>query len=455
MVRPVPAMSTSRRPSAGSDRRLATSTLAAYAAPAFAFAVPTIPVYVYLPSVYADDLGLGLAVTGAAILVSRILDTLSDPVVGLISDRTRSRFGRRKPFVVGGALVALIGFLMVAFPPAMVSGVYLTVWLLVLYFGWTCFMVPYTAWGAELSPAYDERTRITSAREGAGLAGIVIASVLPTLAANSGPQALKLMALVAVAAGVVGIALLVRCVPDRSSLGPDEKANGLAALVRDVGQNGPFLRLIAAWFANGLANGLPAALFILFLTHGLGADAQLQPLFILIYFLAAVVALPGWYWLSLKWGKHRAWCLAMIAACAAFAVVPLLSAGDFAAFFAICAVTGAALGADLVLPPALQADVVDLDRLRHGRERAGVYFSLWSATSKSAMALAGGLGLVGVGIAGFDPALPTVAGITALTIAYSVVPIGLKSVAIALLWHYPLNPRRHAIIARRLAGRTY
>ncbi|WP_164119502.1 MFS transporter, partial [Stenotrophomonas maltophilia] len=85
----------------------------------------------------------------------------------------------------------------------------------------------------------------------------------------------------------------------------------------DAARNGPFVRLITAWLVNGLANGLPAALFLLYLTHGLGAAPDRQPLFILAYFVSAMIGLPLWHRLSLKLGKHRAWCCAMSAACLA------------------------------------------------------------------------------------------------------------------------------------------
>lgn len=437
--------------------RLSSVRLAAYAMPAFAFAIPTIPVYVLLPAVYADTLGLGLAATGTALVISRGLDMLSDPLIGLLSDRTRSRFGRRKPWILAGALVAALGFARVALPPADVDAGYLTVWLVVLSLGWTAVVVPYTAWGAELTPGYDERVRVTTAREGAGLAGLVFASLMPALAGGEAATQLGLLALTAVGLGVIGLTGLGFFVPDRSTeTNPSHGApvaRGLGSALSAALANGPFVRLIAAWFVNGLANGLPAALFLLYLNHGLGAPPDRQPLFILAYFVSAMTGLPLWYGASLKFGKHRAWCCAMIAACLAFALVPFLAQGQFVWFSVVCIVTGLALGADLVLPPALQADVVDFDRLRHGDERTGLYFALWHAATKLAMALSAGLGLIGASLAGFDPAQPTPRGVMALTTFYAVLPVGLKLVAVALLWRFPITARRHKAIRRQLARR--
>jgi len=367
----------------------------------------------------------------------------------------KTRYGLRKPWMVLGGVVAAVGLLLTAFPPEHAGAAYLASALLVLFAGWTAVSVPYAAWGAELATGYDQRTRLTSVREGAALTGIFLASLLPAVVGSDSAERLKWIALVAIASGCVSLVVVAWVVPDSTiprnvPTGRKRAPFDLRRLVADMAGNKPFLRLVAAWFINGLANGLPAALFILYLTHALKADNRIQPVFVLAYFAAAVVALPATYGLSLLLGKHRTWCMAMTGACLAFAAVPFLGPGQFAAFLVVCLVTGVALGADLILPPALQADVIDLDRLRHGRMRTGTYFAVWSAAAKSATAIAGGMGLVAVGAAGFDPAAVDDRGLTALVVAYSVVPVLLKTAAIALIWSFPITQRRHAIIRERL-----
>jgi Na+/melibiose symporter-like transporter len=434
-------------------------TLLIYALPAFALAMPTIPAYVYLPTFYAETLGLGLAAVGAVLLIARALDVVTDPLIGIASDRLPTRWGRRKPWIVAGALLAAGALIQLFQPPADVGAVHLLVWSVVLYLGWTLVAVPYTAWGAELSPDYHERARITGAREAAMVLGIVAAGGLPSLMASFGYDAqagLAAVAWLAIAAGAPAILLLVWRVQDgpgrAGAAGPPQPPLRLSwQSLKPLLANRPFVRLLAGWFVNGLANGLPAVLFPLYLQHALGAGTAASGVLIMAYFVAGIAAIPGWLALSRRFGKHRVWCWAMIMACLAFAWVPFLQPGQIAAFFVICVVTGMALGADLALPPAMQADVIDLDTLRTGQQRAGLFFALWSMSTKLALALSVGLAFPALDALGFA------AGgendrqtILWLAVIYAWVPTVLKLCAIAMIWSHPMSAKRHDIVRRRL-----
>jgi len=432
-------------------------TLFAYALPNFVLAVPTIPVYIYLPALYGDSFGLGLALTGAILLAARLFDVVTDPIVGRFSDSIRWAVGRRKPLIVIGAVIAAIGLVQIVSPPDDVGWLYLLTWCTLLYLGWTLVAIPYAAWGAELRQDYRQRLRITSAREMAALLGILSASALPAIVIMLGysqATALSVLAWLTVLVGIPVIWFLVFQVPeiDTRPTQADVRFN-LKAELSSLRENGPFCRLIGAWVINGFANGLPAALFILYLQYGLEADAAIRPRFIFIYFLAAVLAIPLWQKLSRHFGKHRTWCFSMLLAVSAFACVPFIEPGAFGAFFLVCIVTGASLGADLALPPAIQADVVDYDRWKYGARRTGFLFALWSMATKFAQALAVGVGLPLVTLMGFDPGEVTDSGQTALKVIYAWLPIVFKVVAIALVWNFALTERRVVTIQKRLNGR--
>jgi len=439
---------------AGDAMRL--SMLVFYALPAFVVALPTIPVYIVLPTLYGVELGLGLTATGLVLLAARLFDTVSDPLVGALSDRFALCGWRRKPWIAVGAAIAGLGLYMVLNPPSKVDGFYLLIWALVLYAGWTMVVVPYMAWGAELSDNYDERTRVTAWREGIGLLGLLGAGAIvaaATAADWSERQAIAVLAWVAIALGLLAFPLLlcrVPEVPQERPLPASRTDRPLKAAAFALAGNGPFVRLLAAWFLNGLANGIPATLFFLYLEYGLGAGQAQRPLFVLLYFLSAIVAVPAWKAASTSLGKHRAWCWAMALACIAFVTVPWVPQGAFVAFALICAVTGAALGADLALPPSIQADVLDYGALRSGRARAGLLFAFWGMSTKLALALSAGFALWAVEAAGFDPDRPSAAGISALSVIYALVPVVIKATAIALVWRFPLTAEKHAVIQRAL-----
>jgi Na+/melibiose symporter-like transporter len=312
--------------------------------------------------------------------------------------------------------------------------------------------VPYTAWGAELSENYGERARITGIRESLQLAGVVAAAGVPFAAAALGvgkSGELAAISWVAVAAGIPALLLLLWKVPDRPVTDAPEKRRFKRADVKDIFSNRPFARLLSAWFINGLANGIPAALFPLYLDHVLQVDAPARGALILVYFLCGIAAIPLWVWLSDRFGKHHVWCGAMALACVAFVWVPLIPAGGVLAFSVVCAVTGMALGADLALPPAIQADVIDLDTLRHGRHRAGVFFALWSMGTKLALAAAVGFAFPTLDLLGFQVGGNNGAhALMALAVIYSLVPIVLKVVAIAMVWNYPITHRRQRAVRR-------
>lgn len=427
------------------SRTLTRRLLSAYAFPALPLAALTLPAYIYLPSFYAQDLGLGLGAVGGVLLAARLWDVVTDPVIGWLSDRSygglTSRFGRRRLWLIAGAPLVMLSTWML-FAPSGAAGVgYLLVWSAALYLGWTMMILPLSAMSAELSDDYHQRSRLAGWREGAALLGTLAALSLLALFQHQGNGA----ALRAVAIGVVlllpiATAYLVWRVPE-TSLPALQRSTAPGSAWRALAANRPFARLIGAYLLNGFANGLPATLFLLFVETRLEAPSYAGPL-LFIYFLAGILAVPVWLRLSARYGKHRTWCAAMLACCAAFVAVPLLQPGDVLLFGVVCVLTGLCLGADLVLPPAMQSDAVDIDSLHSGARRAGMLFALWGMATKLALALA-------VGIA--FPLLEWADGAGAMLVAlYSLAPILFKLAAIGLMWRYPLTADAQAQAAAQL-----
>jgi Na+/melibiose symporter-like transporter len=431
-------------------------TLAAYALPALPLAILTLPLYVLVPSFYARELMLPIAAVGQALLLVRIVDALSDPLVGVFADRFRPAFGRRRLWFALASVPTAIAAFLVFTPPQGAGLFYLTLWGMVLSVAWTAALVPYTAWGAELSRDYAGRARVAGWRETFALAGTLLAlfaQVLVPLAGYPGERAvLFALGLFVLLALPLATALCVARVPEPVDL--SKTRLGLREGLTHMRANAPFLRLLGAFLLNGFANGFPATLFIFYVSEKLGAAAMAGPLLVL-YFVCGVAGVPLWLWLARRIGKHRAWCWAMLGACLFFAPAPFLTESGVAIFALVCIGTGFALGADLMLPPAIQADVIDVDTAASGEQRSGLYFSAWGLATKLALALAVGVAFPLLGYAGFDPGagLRSEGGLAMLGFLYAGLPIVLKLASIALMWNFPLDEAAQAKLRLRIEER--
>lgn len=429
------------------------SVLLAYALPGLPLAALLLPLYVTLPAFYAVDLGLGFSAVGAVLLLARLWDVVTDPVIGTLSDRLTTRLGRRRPWLLAGAPLVLVSVWFLFLPGAEADWVSLLAWTMALYLGATMIQLPYAAWGAELSPDYHERSRIAGWREALVVVGTLLAAGLPALVGADRAAALEVIAWALWIVLPVCLVTAIRFAPEPRAVSRQRPAwrQGLRVLWR----NRPFGRLIGAYFLNGIANGLPATLFLLYVERVLEKPA-LSGLLLFVYFFCGVAAVPLWLRLSKRHGKHRVWVGAMVWAATVFAFVPLLGPGDHFWFLAICVLTGICLGADLTLPAAMQADVIDLDTLRSRQHRAGLYFALWGVATKLALALAVGIAFPLLDLAGLGPDQETTSpsGIFALAVLYSLLPAAIKLASVALIAGYPITADRHRRIRRLIELRA-
>jgi glycoside/pentoside/hexuronide:cation symporter, GPH family len=157
----------------------ASSRLAFYALPAIPMAAIALPFYIVLPTFYADHFAISLATIGAVLLGIRLIDAITDPLFGWLSDRVRSRFGRRRFFFVISTPLTTLAAFMLFWPPEDAGVAYLALWGAALSIGATWSLLPYTAWGAELATGYQARVKLSAWREGATLIGSLIAITLP------------------------------------------------------------------------------------------------------------------------------------------------------------------------------------------------------------------------------------------------------------------------------------
>ncbi len=390
-----------------------------------------LPLYVLLPNHYANAFGMPLATLGAVLLGARLFDAAIDPLLGQWCDRLFAR-SLRSILAVGAASAVVLAlglaglfFPQFAGPQALV--LWALVFLLVTTTAFSQLAIAHQAWGARLGGNDLQRGRIVAWREGCGLAGVVLASVLPGL------FGLPVMLAVFVAALALGWLAWTRA-PRPFAMQRHASANAAKTNTTSLWhpwRSAPFRRLLAVFMLSGIASAVPATLVLFFVQDRLQATPAQEPLFLGTYFVCAALAIPLWLKAVAHWGLARTWLAGMVLSIAVFASVVLLGAGDIAAFVAVCALSGAALGADLALPGALLAGVIAAqgDSGRH----EGAYFGWWNFATKLNLALAAGLALPLLGALGYSPGTRDAEALRTLALAYAVLPCALKLLAAGAL----------------------
>lgn len=381
-----------------------------------------LPLYVFVPNHYARAFGVPLAALGLVLLGARLFDAFIDPLIGRWVDRLFARStGSVLAFAAAAALVLALGFALLLLPPVREPSTALA-WaaaaLAITYAGYSALSVAHQSWGAMLGGDEAQRSRIVAWREGLGLAGVLLAAVAPI--------ALGLPATVA-----VFIALLAAgCWAWSASRRPDAMPalHGAASGSLWLPFSRPaFRRLLAVFMLNGIASAVPATLVLFFVQDRLRAPGSIEPAFLGTYFLCAALSIPLWLGAVKRFGLARTWMAGMLLAIAAFGWAFQLGAGDVVPFLAVCAVSGIALGTDLALPGALLAGVI-ADAGDRGRHE-GAYFGWWNFATKLNLALAAGLALPLLELAGYSPGARSDQALQALTLAYCVLPCALKLAA--------------------------
>jgi glycoside/pentoside/hexuronide:cation symporter, GPH family len=421
-----------------------------YGLPALPLALLTLPFYVLVPSYYTS-VGIPIAVVGNILLGVRIFDALSDPIAGYLSDRTKTRFGRRKLWFALGIPITAFAAYMVFDPPETISWQYLLIWSLALSLGWTIALVPFAAWGAELSPSYDGRNRVSYVRESFAFVGTLAALILQ-YALGDIETTLEFFAKFIVVALPIAAILTLITVPEPAdrSIVRVRFFDGLAFMRNNM----PFRRLVLAYLINGLANGLPVTLFLMFVSDKLQLGDK-AGLFLVVYFMSGLVGMPFWLQVAKLTSKHRSWCYAMLLTCVVFIPAPFIPVKADALFLIICICTGFSVGADLVLPASLQSDVIDVDTAASGEQRSGIYLAIWGLATKLALALAVGIAFPLLAYMGYDPGVgaSTETGLMTLGLLYAAVPVALKLCAVFLMWNFPMDEKRQTELREAIEKR--
>ncbi len=448
------------------SERLPAWRLAVFAALAIPLAGAGLPLAVYLPPYYAQELGLGLGAVGLIFMLSRAWDAVTDPLVGVLSDRNRSRFGRRKPWIAAGApLFALSTAAIFApglFGVSRPGAAWLSVWLVVFYVGWTMIQIPVSAWAGQLAAQYHERSRVQTYFQVATAGGLLLVLVLPAVLDQLGARAglpadpgLKVAAMggfilaTFVPTLIAALALVKEPPAPPPSAASSTLRRDLALAARD-----PLLRkVLTSDFAVTLGQLIRSSLFVFFVSAYMGRPDLAAGLF-LLQFVFGVFAGPIWLRIGYRLGKHRAAIAGELAQVAINLALLAVSPGALPLLVGLTIAQGLAQGSGNLMLRSMVADIADKQRLESGEDRTGLLFSIFSLTGKAATAVAVGVALPLVGLLGFTPgAVNAPEALLGLKLVFALGPALAHLASAWLISGFSLDEAGHADIRRQLDSR--
>ncbi|MEM7662587.1 MAG: MFS transporter [Pseudomonadota bacterium] len=404
--------------------RLSLSRITAYCLPAIPLSALSLPLSVFIPPLYAEHTSLSLNLIGTLFFATRIVDVFTDPGFGLFADRTRPAMGRRRFWMLASLPLLMLSVWMLFNPPESAGWLYLTVWLTLVYFGYTMSFISHLAWGAELSGLYDDRSRVLGFRQIAVNGGMLTVLVLPAifgLDEDSVARATAMSVYVLISLPIT-VFIAAAFAPDPQPEEISENPPALRDIFNDLSNN-PYLgRLLLAEFCLACALAITGSLFVWF-SEDVLLTGDATSFVLLAYFGAAVVSMPLWIWVAKRYEKHIAFSVAMIYGAMTLGSYIFLPPGNLGLALFGTVLYGLAFGAGIFLARAILADIADHDALSNGERRMSVFFSTLTLTAKIGAAAGPFIAYNILGWAGYDPNLPpTPEGTMWLTVMFIVGP---------------------------------
>ena len=439
------------------DQALGKKSLISYSLPSAPLSMLGFMLAVYIPPFYAQTLGMDLAAIGGVFFLARLWDAIIDPVIGNLSDKTKSKFGRRKPWMLLGTPILLVTFYLFCFPPEGIGVRYLAVVTFCFYIAFTLVQIPYLSWGAELSRNYKERMRITGYRESATMMGVILAVSIPLFfLAGRNPTVQDIVQVFATAILIlIPITVLVAIFrAPQGQIAKGVEVPGLWKSLNVARRNKPFMRILIAMFLIWIGGGIYNSTSFFLVQKGLAFTPLNFLQFMLIQYGVGLALLPLHVKIGGKIGKHRA---LLFVGMSFFLILPmfyLVQAGNFWQAAIVFALKGAVTASIWIMPPALVADAIENGILEGGGDDAALYMSLYFFIQKAAMAIGVGIGLPMIAYFGFDPATFALGNDIGGLKFVSLVLSGLIALpAVFILFSHPIDEKEHARIRSELRDR--
>ena len=399
-----------------SNLRLITFFL--YSLPSIPLAAAQIAVYIAVPAIYSKIAAVGIGITGLVIMISRVIDMITDPILGTFLDRMVEKIGWKFWLLIGFPLIS-IGIFILFNPLDALEIFSLLLGIIFVTLGWTFFSIPWWGIGIAISNSNsNDRFKVVSFRELLTIPGVILGLFLIHFSNISGEIFLIISILFL-------SPLFIKKIPIPNI--PNVKETSYFLNIKNLFKNNSnFKYLCLSYFFIGLSNGVTSILFILFVEFIIGGSPQN---FLSIYFISAFIGLPFVYMLASKYNKKRIWTSFILLACICFLPVVFLSTNSTTLFMVICIISGFCLSADLIIPSSIQADIIYKEQQQNKNVLVGKIYSVWSFIQKLSLALSAGVCLPLLGYFGFNPSEVNTQ-LLPLSFAYGIIPIILRIPAI-------------------------
>ena len=393
------------------------------------------PLYIYLPTFYVEHIGLSVGVVGIILLVSRLIDMLADPFIGRFCDIYSTKFN-----IIFISSIFLIFGLFFLIKPIYYNYFWLFLFSILTYISYSFVLIPYLSLNSILSNNEQENTKLAFSREIFIIVGVLISLLIPYIFLVSDDSKKSLELLLYTILIIFPIFLLLFFTKLKHLEKKEEllRNENFFKSLKTFFINYPHhKKLFFAFLLNNLANALPATLFLFFVKYVLVLEEK-TGLFLIIYFLSAIITFPIWIKLSNKISKKSTWIFSIIIAISAFSFVPFLKEGDFLYFAIMCVITGMCLGADMALPSSIQADVANETKQKN-EDITGVLFGFWAMITKLSLSLAVAISFISLEFTNFETENINQLSILAIIFLYSILPVLFKFLSIILLLKYKVT----------------
>ncbi|MEN8139483.1 MAG: MFS transporter [Bacteroidota bacterium] len=435
-------------------------TLAAFAAPNFALAIMHMPVGYVIPALYAKYTSLSLATIGSILLFGRIFDAFSDPLIGYYSDRTQSRWGKRKPWMIIGTPIAMVAIIFLFSPPATAGYMYFLFWSVLLFASWTLIDIPYAAWGVELSRDYDERSRIMTWRSVVGYIGSILFLASPILLfpwtgnTEIGTEVMNIAAWMVALSLPILMYIAVKYVP--TGINVSTQKVRLKDFIKSIKINKPLYRFMSALLIHGIGLGAWAATVLIFVDAYIGIGDKFIYLLLAAWIIRILVS-PFWLKMFIKYGKHKVWATGAIISAVVTPTALLVSPGEaaFIPLLVYAIILGFFETAMYLAPFAIFGDIIDYDTLKTGSNKASSFYALKGLILKSISGVGGAIGFFLLSAFDFNvKGGNTPKQTVGIFVAFAAAPALFYLISGLIIKNFPLDARRQGIIKRRLESRS-